>query len=184
LGKELENLDSEKELLLPQYLSISGVLPEPVLEKIKKIPGIESADSSVDRYPHILNAFETLKKMTQVLLLGLSLALLILLTQLAQLNATTQQESLSLLKLMGAGTFSQRFPPLLSGLWTGLLGGLIAAMGWWLSGTLLIDRFQLLSPGLKQMPQPPWEMGVILLGVGMVFGIFSGLFSGAFAQSK
>lgn len=178
LSQEIEKLGADKEKLLPRYLSVSGILPTSIFEKIRTTPGIDSAESSANRYPHVFSAFQALRRMTQLLMAGLCLALFILLIQLARLNANVQHDSLSLLRLMGAKFFSQRLPSLLSGLWSGLLGGILASTAWILSSSLLADRFQTLSPWLKQIPPPPMEIGIALL----LFGILFGLFAGAFAQ--
>jgi cell division transport system permease protein len=174
LGSELENLGNEANQVIPRYISISGLLPEGSLEKVKAVSGIESVESSKDRYRHILGAFQALKWVARLFVAGLAFALLTGLLHLARMNAYLHQDALSILKLWGATAFGLRIPGLLSGLWVGMLGGIIAACGWISGADWFAQHVFALSPLLKGMNAPGLQIGFGLFVIGSLMGLLAG----------
>ena len=178
LGQELEDLGDELNSVVPRYVSISSVLPASALDKVKIVPGVEFAESSRDRYRHIIGAFKTLRWVSKLLVAGLCFALLTGLLHLSRMNTYLHQDALSLLRLWGADNFVLRIPGMLSGLLVGFTGGAIAFLGWMLTGEWLTQRVRALSPILKTLPMPNTNVALSLLLGGAIVGIIAGALGG------
>ncbi len=179
LGKELETLGQDANEIVPKYISISGVLPASTLSKIKSIPGIESVESSKDRYASIVGAFRALRWVSRVLIAGLIVALLSGLIHLSRMNAYLHRESLSLLRFWGATSSVLATPGMISGLIVGIVGGVIASGGWIIVGHELVHHIRALSLILKTMPSIqhsfPVGLPLILFAVGGIMGGIAGV---------
>lgn len=178
LGRELQNLGGEMNAIVPRYVTVTGILADSALTEIQKVPGIESAESSKDRYHHIVGAFSTLRWVARILAAGLVLALLTGLMHLSRMNSYLHQDALSLLRLWGASASILKVPGLLSGLWVGLAGGAIAGVGWLLGGSWLASHVRSLSPILQEMNVQGVLPGVSLLAAGALLGMLSGALGG------
>ncbi|MCM2324281.1 MAG: hypothetical protein NDJ90_13575 [Oligoflexia bacterium] len=187
LGRELEDLGPEMSLVVPRYVSVSGVLPAATLAQVRSIPGIESAESSRDRHAHVLGAFSALRWVARLLALGLCLALLTGLIHLARTNAYLHRDALALMRLWGAHEATLRVPGIVSGLVVGVIGGTFACLGWLTAGAWLARHIRSLSPLLRDMPIPIAELAWMLLAAGGLIGIVAGVFgsiAGAAASSR
>jgi cell division protein FtsX len=178
LGRELEDLGGELTTIIPRFVTVTGMLPDSAVEQVRRVPGVQSAESSKDRYQQIVGAFSTLRTVARVLAAGLLLALLTGLIHLSRMNAALHHEAISLLRLWGAGQGSLRAPGLLSGLFVGLTGGLIAAAGWAMGGVWLALKIKTLSPMLATMPLPRMPIGLMLFVAGALLGLVAGALSG------
>lgn len=177
LGRELEDLGPEAEGVVPRYVSISGVLPDSAIDQVRAVAGVETAETSKDRYKHIVGAFSTLQWVSRVLAFGLCLAVLAGLIHLARMNSYLHRDAVGLLKQWGAGRWTLKAPGMISGIGVGALGGLFGLVGWLTGGVWLTRHVRELSPLLKEMPAASSQMGLVLLGIGLMGGLLSGLFS-------
>jgi cell division protein FtsX len=175
LGRELEDLGPETSAIVPRYVSISGLMIDSALDKIRAIPGIESAESSRDRNRSVIGAFVTLRWVAKVLSAGLCLALLTGLIHLARTNSYIHRDAVSLLKLLGADGMQLQVPGILSGACVGALGGILALVGWLSAGLWLSTQVKHLSPVLSSMPAANPFHGVVLLILGMGIGLTAGV---------
>jgi cell division protein FtsX len=175
LARELEDLGSEMQTIIPRYVSISGVLPAKILGAVKEVRGVQTAESSTDRFQNVIGAFRALKWIATLLTLGLGLALTTGLIHLGRTNAYLHQESSALMKLMGASQGVLRTPGLVSGFLVGLLGGALAAGGWLSLGVSMTHHVRSLTPMLRYMPESHSEFAIALMVVGVVLGTFSGV---------
>lgn len=175
LVRELEDLGQEMIQIVPRYISISGILPETALERIRTTPGIESAESSKDRYHHIIGAFTTLRWVSRILMGGICLALLTGLIHLSRMNAYLHRDALTLLRFWGAGSGTLAAPGMISGIFVGLLGGIIASMSWITLGVWLTKHVRSLSVLLKGMPSYSTHLSISLLGFGAALGLIAGV---------
>lgn len=174
LAQELEELGPEAASVVPRFISITGVLADGALADIRSIPGIETAETSKDRYLPVIGAFVGVRRMAKLLLIGISLALLTGLLHLARMNDPLLRDALSLLKLWGASGWTLRVPGLVSGLSVGLAGGAVAALVWIWVGSEACAQVIALSPVLKMMPPSPQGLAGTLLSVGAALGLISG----------
>lgn len=174
LGRELEDLGHEINDVVPRYVSITGMLPEEAVDKIKVLPGIEKAESSKDRNRQVIGAFSTLRWIVRVLMGGVALALLTGLIHLSRMNAYLHRDALSLLKSWGASRSVLSAPGLISGCSVGALGGVIAAVGWVSFGVSLTHHVKSFSTLLKWMPAAQSSFSILLLGIGIFVGAIAG----------
>lgn len=175
LGHELEDLGPETSSIVPRYVSISGLMIDSALDKIRAIPGIESADSSRDRNRSVIGAFMTLRWVAKVLSAGLCLALLTGLIHLARTNSYIHRDPVSLLRLLGGDGFQLQLPGILSGACVGAIGGILAMGGWLSAGLWLSTQVKHLSPVLRNMPAANPYHGVVLLILGISIGLMAGM---------
>ena len=175
LARELEDLGSEMQTVIPRYVSISGVLPLKTLSAVKEVRGVQAAESSTDRFQNVIGAFRALKWIATLLTLGLGLALTTGLIHLGRTNAYLHQESSALMKLMGASQGVLRTPGLVSGFLVGLLGGALAAISWVSVGVTMTHHVRSLTPMLRYMPESHSGFALALVAVGVAIGSFSGV---------
>jgi len=175
LARDLEELGPELKAIVPRYVSISGMLNEDASEQIGAVTGIENAESSKDRYQHIVGAFSALRWVARLLMVGLCMALLTGLIHLSRMNSYLHRDALGLLRFWGAGGAVLRTPGMLSGLSVGVLGGVIALAGWVSGGNWLAGHVRNLSPMLKQMQLAGFQLGLVLFVLGTMIGWLAGL---------
>ena len=178
LAREIEDLGPEMDTVVPRYVSITGVLPDAAVSRIKAIAGIESAESSKDRYAHVVGAFRALRWMAKLLCAGLAVALLTGLIHLARMNSFLHRDSLLLLRFWGASESTLKAPAILSALSVGALGGALACVSWIIGGGWLAHEIRALSPMLREMPISGGEtlaVAATLLVAGALIGIAAGL---------
>lgn len=182
LTRDLENVGADVATLIPRHLSITGLVADgrahqELMDQIKSVPGVESVESSRDRFTHIVGAFSAVRWVARALILGLCLALLTGLLHLARTNSQLHQDSIGLLKHWGAGPFTLRAPVILSGLCVGVIGGALAGIGWLTGGSWLIVRIQEISPVFLEGATPSLLSGAALMAVGTICGTFAGWMS-------
>lgn len=187
LVRDLEDLGQEMNQIVPRYVSITGVFPEAQLEQIRKLSGVESAESSGDRSRPIVGAFSALRWLARLMMVGICFALFTGLLHLARMNGYLHQDALGILRLWGADSLALLTPGLISGVMVGALGGLLAAAGWVSIGATLGRHLRTLSPVLKTLPPFSIAIASDLVLVGMVLGLIAGLvgsFSGLGASRQ
>jgi cell division protein FtsX len=175
LSRELEDLGPEVGTVVPRYVSVSGILPDSSLENVKSVHGVQSAESSADRFQTVIGAFRALKWVAGFLTLGLGLALMTGLIHLGRTNAYLQQDAFVLMKLMGASAQDLRTPSMISGLLVGLAGGALAALTWMGAGVWMAEHIRSLSPVLTYMSVLQPSFAFVLLGLGLLMGAFAGV---------
>jgi hypothetical protein len=174
LARRVQETPGEIKDLVPRYITLSGVFEDRVLEQVKTIRGIESAESSKNRHTHVVGAYRALRWVVRILVAGLALALLTGLIHLARMNAHLHRDALSILRLWGAGPWTLRSPALVSGGLVGLLGGLTSLGGWHAISPWLIQNLKQLSPMLSELQVPQWQAGISLWAAGIAIGVISG----------
>lgn len=182
LGRELTGLGSEMTKMVPRYISVVGVLPASALSKIKTLVGVQSAESSRDRYRHIVGAFSTLRWVTTLLVIGVCFSLAVGLIHLSRMNSDFHRDALALFRHWGASSELLLVPGILSGALIGLIGGGVALCGWILLSGELMLHVRSFSVLLKELPVAHPQMGFLLLGFGLFLGTFSGLMAALFNQ--
>jgi cell division protein FtsX len=184
LAKDIEDLGSDATPLVPRYVSIAGVLEDATLDRVRSVSGIESAESSKDRYRNVLGAFAALRWIARLLVAGLALALFTGLIHLARTNAYIHREAAALMRLWGGSGAVLQAPGILSGLSVGMLGGAFAATGWMSTGLWLGHHVKNLSPLLREMPAPNPAFAGILLVAGALIGLAAGGIAGTVSGSS
>ena len=183
LAKELESLGEDRNQVVPRFISVSGMFPSSLSESIKRVNGVESVESSKDRYKYVIGILQTLRWVLRILIGGVSLSLLTGLIHLSKMNAYLHQEALSLLKFWGASRAVLVLPGMFSGLLVGILGGALAYGGWATVGLSLARHVRSLSSLLKTLPVSEPHAAVILILVGGAMGQLAGTL-GAFMATR
>jgi cell division protein FtsX len=176
LSNELVNIGEDMNSMIPRYVG--------TVDQVRAVPGVEAAETSVDRYKHIVGAFSALRWVAKLLAAGLCLALFTGLIHLSRMNAYLHKDALSLLRFWGAGGWILRVPAVLSSFGVGFLGGVLAFGGWVTGGLWLAKHLHTLSPILKDMPLPSVQMGLMLLVAGSVIGLLAGTLAGGGVSAK
>ena len=184
LGRELEGLGEEMTQIIPRYITVTGILPDWTLEKVRSITGIEQAESSKDRYRHIVGAFSTLRWVVTLLVGGICLALLSGLINLSRMNSYLHRDALQLLRHWGASVGLLAVRGMVSGLIVGVLGGMVALAGWMTTGIWLARHVRSLSSILKGMPLPHPHLALILLAAGGIVGMLAGILGSLGSHSR
>lgn len=177
LAKDIDDLGNDATPLVPRYISIAGILDDAALDRVRTVSGVESAESSKDRYKNVFGAFAALRWIARLLVGGLSLALFTGLIHLARTNAYIHREVTILMRLWGGSGPLLQAPGILSGLSVGMLGGAFAATGWLSSGLWLGHHVKSLSPLLHEMPVPNPAFALILFVAGALIGLAAGTFA-------
>jgi cell division protein FtsX len=175
LGHELEDLGPETSTIVPRYITISGLMIDSAIDRIRSIPGIESADSSRDRNRSVIGAFMTLRWVAKVLSAGLCLALFTGLIHLARTNSYIHRDAVALLRLLGGDGMQLQLPGILSGVCVGALGGALALGSWVSIGIWLSAQVKHLSPILRSMPAANPLHGIVLMVLGVAIGLMAGM---------
>ena len=174
LSRELEDLGGEMDAIIPRYVSISGMLDQGAIDKVRAVRGVESAETSKDRYQHVVGAFQALRWVARLLTVGLCLALLTGLVHLSRMNSYLHRDAVSLLRLWGAGEWTIRLPGIISGSLVGIAGGWVAFIGWMGAGAWLARHVRALSPMLRDMPMTGASLALTLMFLGAMIGLLAG----------
>jgi cell division protein FtsX len=175
LYRELSSLGTEAAAIVPRYVSIVGNVEGGLIGKIRQIPGIESVESSKDRHIPVVGAFKALRWISRMIVLGIAFALLAGLFQLSRMNRQLHKDSISLLRSWGASPFATKAPVLLSSILVGSLGGILAAVAWWILGDQFFEHTRNLAPVFARLESPPFWIGPAVLGMGSLLGFISGI---------
>lgn len=175
LARELEDLGEELDSVVPRHVNVVGTLNDRALSEVRSVAGIESAETSKDRFQSVIGAFTALRWVAKALAVATLFALGLGLIHLARTNAHLHREALGLLRLAGTSGFTLRMPGLLSGLSVGAVGGAIGFVGWLVAGFALTRHVRTLSPLLADLPAPSPTTAASLLVIGALSGALSGL---------
>ena len=160
LVKEILSLGDEGFALLPRFVTISGKfsggsdqIRESVLS-LRAIEGVESVESSFERFSHVGAAFRVVSRTSLWFGVGIAFAILSLFFLIGRMNHTLFSESLSVMEFWGAGPLLLRLPLLISLLLIGLGSALLAygLFRWtYFSG---IEQVRLFSPLFSDLEIP------------------------------
>lgn len=184
LRNQLLDLGHELTQIVPHYISISGRFQEGALDELKKIPGVEWAESSRHRYAPLLGAFEGMRWTLRIFALGLILALLTELLYLSHMNGQTRKEILPLMKLWGGSEWTLWLPSLTDHLLLGFFAGALAAVFWWVGTPWGVNQLRVISPFFAEIRQPSLLLGGMLWLAGIIFSVTASLFSHFFVRVR
>lgn len=179
LSRELGDLGADEAAVVPRYVSVAGLLPDGAEARIKSVPGVESVETSRDRYARVVGAFRALRWVARLLGAGVVVALIAGLLHLARINSYLHGEAFALLKLWGAGPGELRAPGMISGALVGALGGCLALAGWVAGAGGLAHAVRALSPLLGALPAVSIFAGAWLPLAGLGIGLLAGSLAGS-----
>jgi cell division protein FtsX len=176
LAKEIQSLGAEMDQIVPRYVAVSGLLPEDAAAAIRSVAGVQLVDSSRDRHRTTVGALKAVRWVTQVLIIGLLIALVTALVQLARLNSALHRDALGMLRQWGATQIQLRLPGVFSGMSVGITGGLVAAMGWYFGVTWFATHVRSFSPLLNALQAPSAALSGAFIIAGAALGFAASVF--------
>lgn len=151
LVAELENLGEDLKGLVPIYVSAAGSFKDEQIQAVNQITGVEKIDSTKEKHHDAVAAFNALKWMVRLLLMAAGGALMLVFWQMNRSHADTMRSSWRTLTLWGASKIQAHLPLILGGLVSGLVAGFLAALGWEIGSTYVLNRLTTLSPVLAKL---------------------------------
>lgn len=174
LAREVASLGNDSKQIAPQYVSIRGSLSATQLEGLKKIPGVESVDSSIERFQPIQESLVATRWITRAFLAAVLVGLLTLLLIMARLNHPVHAEAFRLIEQLGGTRLQAKFPQVANQTLLGIAGGGFAAVAWLASQPWIVEKIHAFSPYLRELPPAPPTAAVAMVAVGAVFGWLTG----------
>lgn len=184
LADELDSLGDERRMIVPRLVSITGKFSSEWIDRLKTSPGIESVETSIEKTQSTLGAFRSLRWISRVLVLFLTLSLITVLFHLCRLNFSMQLDAVRVLSMLGANRFWIRFPNLVLGFFVGLSGSVFALLLWSTLGDRFLNQLQLFSPSLSLMGTPGFGFKISILAFGALVGAVIGVLGSLFAEKK
>lgn len=176
LSKEIASLGEEQKALTPEYLSLKGKISAEQLTRLKKINGVESIDTSGDRFRPIVENLEALRFVTHAFLLAALCALISLFILLSRMNRSIHDDIAELLRQMGASESRTRAPQILSGVLFGVTTAGVAGFFAMILEDQFIDKFLSFSPYFNTMNGPSIIHHAIIPLAGISIGAACGWF--------
>ncbi len=183
LSKEIASLGEEQKALTPQYLSLKGKISNEQLNRIKKINGVESIDTSGDRFRPIVENLQAVRFVTNAFLFAAFCALISLFILLARMNRSIHDEISNLLRQMGCSEAKIRMPQIVSGVLFGLSTAGVAGFFAMVVQDHFLNRFLSFSPYFSTMSPPNIVHHAIIPLAGVGIGAACGWF-GARVRSE
>lgn len=184
LADELDSLGNEKRALVPRLVSVSGHFQPDWVERLKNTPGVDSVESSLEKTQAAVGAFRSLRWISRVLVLFLTVCLVTVLFHLCRLNFSMQLDAVQVMAMLGANRFWIRFPNLALGFFIGLAGSVFAIALWSALGDRFIGQMQWFSPALAGVSAPGAGFKLSLLCFGALVGAVLGVLGSLFAERK
>lgn len=175
LSTELAALDPEA---IPRYLKIKVAASAPsevdgVRDRLQKLKGIESVELNRNRFAGLIGALSTLRKLSLVLLVGMSLALICILLNHFKLGTAFQEQVRKTLGALGARGGYLLLPFVLEGVIEGALSGGLAAAGLLAYGKIFETQVNGLFSAIGYHPYH-FELGILALALALI-GMLSGM---------
>jgi cell division protein FtsX len=167
LTEQLLSLGSELKDVVPRYVTLSGAFLASDVEKIKKLPSVQSVVHSHVAGQRGGEALQSLRVGLQGTIAGLAAVFVVLMVWLVRMNSHLQMEVIRLLRLWGGSGVLMRLPGFISTLMIGLLGGLIAAGLGYGFRTHFPEWGGLISPLFEGVKAPTIESGITLVFIAV-----------------
>jgi cell division protein FtsX len=174
LAREVSSLGQEMKVIAPEYVSIRGQMDPQQVEKIKGIKGVESIDSSIERFKPISESLMTTQFVSRLFLVAALFGLLTVLFLMSRLNASIHQEARRLIYQLGGTRLQARIPQVFHQTFLGVLGGLIAATAWLFSQSFWVHKIQAFSPYFRDLAPASSGSTFWVIAMGAILGFLSG----------
>ena len=176
---------SAREMPLPASarLQVSERTPEGLRNfsaRVKSVEAVQDVDYGRETVERLLSIFRVARLLLSLVGAMLSVAALLIVSNVARLTVFARREEISIMKLVGAGNFFVRVPFLLESSLEGLAGGLAASAILFGLGRFLAYRVRA-ELGLDLAAFFPAGVPPLfaaqLAGLGLAMGFVAGLFS-------
>ena len=174
----METWTSENNPLEPEFIvSINNIrLIDETVKSLQSINNVSKVQYSKDVIARMIPAFDIIKKITWIIILGLIVVTVFLICNTIKLTIFARKTEIEIMRLVGTSNFVIKLPFVIEGLFLGIIGSIIpiAATIW---GYILaydkLDR-HLFANFINMIEPMPFVLYVslCLLAVGSIVGIF------------
>lgn len=174
LAREVSSLGQDMKMIAPEYVTIRGQISESQLENLKRLKGVDSVDSSVERFKPIFESLHTTQWITRVFLGAVLFGLFTVLFLMSRLNASIHQNGRKLIYQLGGSRLQAKFPQVFHQTILGVIGGALASGAWLFSQSIWVHKIQTFSPYFRDLAPAPSSSVFLVIALGAVIGFFSG----------
>lgn len=178
LAKEVAALGNEKDWVTPRHFSLRGTIGEKVVDRLRKIPGVESVAFSARRFQPIVENLNAFAWLARVLFSAVALAMVAVLILLGRLNAGIFAEAEGIVAQMGGSPWQARFPARLNPILLASAAGLLAGVAFLRLSPWFTAKMATLSPFFAGLGAARSAVTApLLLGMGLAVGALAFLLS-------
>jgi len=174
LAREVSSLGQDMKMIAPEYVTIRGQISRNQLENLKRLKGVDSVDSSVERFKPIFESLQTTQWITRIFLAAVLFGLFTVLFLMSRLNASIHQNGRKLIYQLGGSRLQAKFPQVFHQTLLGVIGGILASSAWLLSQSAWIHKIQTFSPYFRDLAPAQASSTIVVLAVGAIMGFLSG----------
>lgn len=182
LYAELRDLGDEGDSLVPRVVhltaSFGGGKLARALDELKKVPGVESAESTESRAAVVRPAVKALEWFVRLLIVGVSAGWILGWAALARSHAASLSGIAGPLRLWGARAMIARAPGMLAGLWVGIPSGLVAAAAYLLVARPALQKLSASTLLFESAALPGVAGAAALVAASILAGLVSGAIQG------
>ncbi len=174
LAREVSSLGQDMKVIAPEYVSIRGEVSAQQLENLKRLKGVDSVASSLERFKPIAESLRTTQFVTRLFLGAVLFGLFTVLFLMSRLNASIHQQARHLIYQLGGTRLQAKFPQVFHQTLLGVLGGLVASAAWLFSQSIWVHKIQAFSPYFRDLAPASASSSFVVIIIGTVLGFLSG----------
>lgn len=148
-------------------------------EDIKSLEYIQTVKYGEGLVDKLINAFDSVKKGTYILVIALVVVTIFLIINTIKLTISARKREISIMRLVGASNFSIKLPFVIEGMFLGILGSIIPIVFMIYGYMYFYNKTDgyLYSEIVKLIQPDPfiYQCSIILLVLGVIVGMFGSL---------
>lgn len=148
---------------------------EETAKTIEKIEGVTNVQYSKDVVDTMIPIFDTVEKVSLVIILGLVVVTIFLICNTIRLTIFARRNEIEIMRLVGTSNFVIKLPFVIEGLFLGIIGSIVPVVVTIWGYILAFDKLggHLFADFIKMMEPMPFSIYVslILVGIGSLVGI-------------
>lgn len=148
-------------------------------DSIKKIDGITVVKYGEGMVEQLVSVFDVVEKISIGIVAALIIVTAFLITNTIKITIFSRKREIEIMRLVGASNINIKIPFIIEGLFLGIMGSIIPVSAVMFGYITLYTKFngQLFSPLVKLIVPEPfiYTTSLILLGIGMIVGMFGSL---------
>ena len=149
---------------------------ETTANQIKKINGVDIIKYGEGMIEKLVSTFDLIHKICYGIVAALILVTAFLITNTIKITIFSRKREIEIMRLVGASNINIKIPFIFEGLFLGILGSIIPIAATIYGYAAIYDRMggQVFSSIIKLVKPTPfvYEISVILVGIGMIVGMF------------
>ncbi len=149
---------------------------EATANQIKKINGVDIIKYGEGMVEKLVSTFDLIHKICYGIVAALILVTAFLITNTIKITIFSRKREIEIMRLVGASNLNIKIPFIFEGLFLGILGSIIPIAATIYGYAAIYDRMggQVFSSIIKLVKPTPfvYEISVILVGIGMIVGMF------------